>query len=604
MQIFSSWSERQAQIIRWLLLSGWIFLIVSLLAGVDLYPFDVNRCGGSPDCHSLEGNQIFWGMVVPGCLLLLVVFSHELWRRICPLALVSQLFRILGLQRTVSGRGGRREVAKVGPGSWLGRHHVELQWSLFMAGLSLRLLLVNSNTLGLGLLLLLTAVAALVVGWAFGGKAWCQYVCPMGPVQTIITGPRSFFGSPAHIETTSKVTQSMCRTVTDSGKIQSACVACQTPCIDIDSERSYWSSLKGKRGLNWAWMSYPGVVLAFFLIIKLESRGGLDYLRSGMWAYDNEVTEYAWSPLVRGPCIPALPRLVAIPVLLVFAAWSSVALLRWLQQLQQRQLTPDFGERAQEIAIHRTRLLASFLAVNIFFWFADPTIGLLGPAGGQVIRSVALIVSGMWVHRGWYRERATYGRESTSASLRRQLEQLIPDLSPYLDGRSIDELSADEVFTLVKVLPAQISQTKRSLYKGVMAELLVSGRLEQATALVQLEELRQSLKLDDDDHWAAIQELALQDRRILELTGQQKEIRSLRQEAAREAMLELLRLTRLDDLQQLLADPHFRDNLSRIRRDFLLDEASWQDLIASISPRSDQAWNTRRPASTTGGQAA
>lgn len=86
-----------------------------------------------------------------------------------------------------------------------------------------------------------------------------------------------------------------------------------------------------------------------------------------------------------------------------------------------------------------------------------------------------------------------------------------------------------------------------------MAELLVSGRLERATALLQLEELRQSLKLDDDDHWAAIQELAPQDRRVLELTGQQREIRSLCQEAAREAMLKLLRLTRLDDLQQLLS---------------------------------------------------
>lgn len=281
-----------------------------------------------------------------------------------------------------------------------------------------------------------------------------------------------------------------------------------------------------------------------------------------------------------------------------------MALQRWLQQLQQRQLTPDFGERVEEIAIHRTPLLASFLAVNVFFWFADPSIGLPGPAGGQGIRSVALIVSGVGVHRGWYRERATYLRESTSSSLRRQLAQLIPDLSPYLDGRSIDELSAAEVFTLVKVLPAQISQTKRSLYQGVMAELLASGRLEQATALVRLEERRQSLKLDDDDHWAAIQERALQDRRILELTGQQRDIRSLRQDDAREAMHELLRLTRLDDLQQLLADPHVRGNLNRIHRSFLLDEASWQDLIDSFSPCSDRAWNTGRPAITADEQAA
>ncbi len=589
MQIFRSWSERQAQLIRWLLLSGWIFLIVSLFAGIDLYPFDVNRCGGSPDCHSLEGNQIFWGMVVPGSLFVLVVFSHELWRRICPLALVSQLFRMLGWQRRVRGKGGRLEVAKVASGSWLGRHHLELQWSLLIAGLCLRLLVVNSNTFGLALLLSLTALAALVVGWAYGGKAWCQYVCPMAPVQTILTGPRSVLGSPAHVQTNTRVTQSMCRTVTDTGQVRSACVACQSPCIDIDAERAYWATLKGKRGLNWAWGSYPGLVLAFFLIIKLESRGGLDYLRSGMWAYDNEAAEYAWTPLATGPWIPAVPRLVAIPLLLVLAAWISVALQRWLQQWQRRQLTPQVGERAEAIAIHRTRLLASFVAVNIFFWFADPTIGLLGPAGGQVVRSLVLIVSGMWLQRGWRRERATYGRESTSASLRRQLEQLIPDLSPYLDGRSIEELSAAEVFTLAQVLPAQIIQTKRDLYQGVMADLFASGRLEQATALVQLEELRQSLQLDDDDHWAAIQELALQDERILELTGQQRPIQHLRQEAAGEALRELLRLTRTTDLQQLLADPHVHANVSKIRRDFLLDEARWQELVGSFGTSGRQA---------------
>ncbi len=589
MQIFRSWSERQAQLVRWLLLSGWIFLIVSLFAGIDLYPFDVNRCGGSPDCHSLEGNQIFWGMVVPGSLFVLVVFSHELWRRICPLALVSQLFRMLGWQRRVRGKGGRLEVAKVASGSWLGRHHLELQWSLLIAGLCLRLLVVNSNTFGLALLLSLTALAALVVGWAYGGKAWCQYVCPMAPVQTILTGPRSVLGSPAHVQTNTRVTQSMCRTVTDTGQVRSACVACQSPCIDIDAERAYWATLKGKRGLNWAWGSYPGLVLAFFLIIKLESRGGLDYLRSGMWAYDNEAAEYAWTPLATGPWIPAVPRLVAIPLLLVLAAWISVALQRWVQQWQWRQLTPQVGERAEAIAIHRTRLLASFVAVNIFFWFADPTIGLLGPAGGQVVRSLVLIVSGMWLQRGWGRERATYGRESTSASLRRQLEQLIPDLSPYLDGRSIEELSAAEVFTLAQVLPAQIIQTKRDLYQGVMADLFASGRLEQATALVQLEELRQSLQLDDDDHWAAIQELALQDERILELTGQQRPIQHLRQEAAGEALRELLRLTRTTDLQQLLADPHVHANVSRIRRDFLLDEARWQELVGSFGAGGRQA---------------
>jgi hypothetical protein len=68
--------------------------------------------------------------------------------------------------------------------------------------------------------------SALLVGWAYGGKAWCQYFCPMAQVQTIVTGPRSLLGNPAHLDTTSRITQSMCRTIGDQGKLQSACVAC------------------------------------------------------------------------------------------------------------------------------------------------------------------------------------------------------------------------------------------------------------------------------------------------------------------------------------------------------------------------------------------
>jgi hypothetical protein len=79
------------------------------------------------------------------------------------------------------------------------------------------------------------------------------------------------------------------------------------------------------------------------------------------------------------------------------------------------------AERAAAVAGHRTRLAATFLALNIFFWFADPSLGLLGPRGGQLIRSLVLVVSGMWLYRGWSRDKATYTRESTSASLRKQL---------------------------------------------------------------------------------------------------------------------------------------------------------------------------------------
>ena len=108
-------------------------------------------------------------------------------------------------------------MVKIEVGSWLGHHHVQLQWGLFIAGFCLRLLLVNSSPQGLGVFLALTVTAALGMGWAYGGKVWCQYFCPMAPVQAVVIGPRSLLGSPARLETSSCITQSMCRTIGDQG---------------------------------------------------------------------------------------------------------------------------------------------------------------------------------------------------------------------------------------------------------------------------------------------------------------------------------------------------------------------------------------------------
>jgi hypothetical protein len=88
------------------------------------------------------------------------------------------------------------------------------------------------------------------------------------------------------VGTSSRVTQSMCRTITADGREQSACVACQAPCIDIDAERAFWQTLRGKRSLAWAWFSYPGLILAFFLLMEQVGVGTdlaahpLGYLRS------------------------------------------------------------------------------------------------------------------------------------------------------------------------------------------------------------------------------------------------------------------------------------------------------------------------------------
>ena len=150
-----------------------------------------------------------------------------------------------GIEKAAPTTGGRARIRQVRPDSWLGLHHIELQWSLLIAGLCLRLLAVNNHPLVLAILLLGTLAAAMTVGWAYGGKTWCQYICPMGPVQQVLTAARSPLGTTAHVNNTSRITQSMCRTVSSDGHEQSACVACKN-WMDIDAERSFWENLQGK----------------------------------------------------------------------------------------------------------------------------------------------------------------------------------------------------------------------------------------------------------------------------------------------------------------------------------------------------------------------
>lgn len=96
----------------------------------------------------------------------------------------------------------------------MGRNHLYFQLGILCLGLCIRILFVNSNRLALGLFLLFTIGCAIAVGYLYKGKAWCQYFCPMAPVQMIYNGLRSLFDSEAHQGQKQGIIQPMCRTVT------------------------------------------------------------------------------------------------------------------------------------------------------------------------------------------------------------------------------------------------------------------------------------------------------------------------------------------------------------------------------------------------------
>ncbi|MFM7453452.1 MAG: 4Fe-4S binding protein [Cyanobium sp.] len=439
MNLFNTWPERQARLGRWALLLGWLGLIALPLLPINRDGRRPEICDAFPICGDGLATDLFWNLGLP-LVLVCVVLSHELWRRICPLSFVSQLARALGWQRTVPGRNGKPQLVAVEENSWLGCHHVQLQWSLLIAGLCLRILIVNSNALAFSLLTVAALLGALVSGWAYSGKAWCHYLCPFGTAQQVLTGPRGVIGSTAHLDSPTRTTQSMCRTTASQpGQADvSTCVACSRPCLDIDAERSYWQNLQGKRGLNWAWYSYPGLILGFFLLIQATAPAGLavDYLQSRLFVYDNRLAALAWQPFLPAGW-PQLPRLVMIPLLLAAACVLSqqlfAAVERWLERRHSKAGRRDGRERA----IHQTRLLTTFLSVITYFQFKGSPFGIGGSRGDALFITLVVGLSAVWLHRGWHRDRGLYERESTSTSLRRQLAKLGARLEGLLAGRRL-----------------------------------------------------------------------------------------------------------------------------------------------------------------------
>ncbi len=178
--------EKSMRRVRWILTAGWGILLCSLLydplssqltAGSSLVsPFRLGpsrcvefqgRCFEAAP-YSL-GNFVFWMVVVPACIFVLLVFGHDFWRRSCPLSFVSQLPGALKLQRqrrrVHTGTGKiYREGVTISGYSWLGQNHSSLQFGLLFLGLCGHLLFANSSRTALFALSRTTILTAIAVG--------------------------------------------------------------------------------------------------------------------------------------------------------------------------------------------------------------------------------------------------------------------------------------------------------------------------------------------------------------------------------------------------------------------------------------------------------
>ncbi|MDJ0674778.1 MAG: 4Fe-4S binding protein [Calothrix sp. MO_167.B42] len=499
--------------IRWVLVIGWLLLILSLFYDPITYhltnpsnllsPLRDPLPGVLVQGEYLEekpyciGARLFWGMIVPTAVMILLVCGHETWRRICPLYFLSQIPRALGLKP-------RLNIKK---NTWLTRNHFYVQFALLFIGLNFRILFINSARLALGLFLLSIIAMSITIVFLYGGRSWCHYVCPFSVVQTVFTGPRSLLGSNATSATPKTITQSMCRTVDRTTNLEkSDCTGCKYPCMDIDAEKAYWNDLN-KPGRRFVQYGYVGLVIGYFVYYRLYA-GNFDYYFSGAWTHEENQLSTLWKPgfYLFNQAIN-IPKIFAAPLTLTFTVLVSYWGLTKIEKAYRAYVKKHNPQINSSQVLHRMLTVCTFIAFNSFFIYGGrPEIMRLPVAAQLLFNSIVAIVSTIWLVRTWGRSFEEYQKDRLADSFRRQLSKLPINISQLTKGRSLDELSSNELFILGSILPQFQKKDRLQIYKSILEEGLKLKNFTSSDSFEILEEIRDRLSLSENDHFAVLLE--------------------------------------------------------------------------------------------------
>ena len=453
-----------------------------------------------------HGNRILWTVGIALLPLFWVVAGFHVWRRICPLAVVGQLGRLLG-------RPGTRKAD-----GWLASNYLFLQFGLLLVGLSLRLVATNGSAIWLSGFLITVVVAAAVVSFLYGGKTWCNFICPVGVVEKMYTEPARNAGGRGELT-------SQC----------APCVACKKHCPDIDLEQGYWKELPERGRL--VYFAWPGIVVAFYVYYWLYA-GDWDYYFSGYWTYERTQPQ-TW--LDDGfHFMGGIPRVVAAPLTLVLFGAASMALFAGVERLLWTRFRRGLAAGSQEetdcrlVLRHRLLALAGFIAFVAFYFFAgQPTLRRLPEWVVRGVGAAVVFAAAAIFFRRFGRQEAEYVQEKFAQKILKKWE--------WGDAPPSDDLK--DIYLLHTERTKQRESRLRA-YKETVRELVADGLITRAE-LVILDSLRAQLGISDKDHQKVIGELTGEEKQLFDpayqgsveqrLKGQQyrKELERVVVEAAR-----------------------------------------------------------------------
>lgn len=122
--------------------------------------------------------------------------------------------------------------------------------------------------------------------------------------------------------------------------------------------------------------------------------------------------------------------------------------------------------------------LVTFLAFNSFFIYGGrPEILRMAIPLQFLFNAVVMLVSSIWLCRTWGRSSQQYQIEGSSNSYRDELKSLPLNVEQFLDGRTINKLTSEEVIILASVLPEYTQKNKSQVYKAILEDIFIKKKV-------------------------------------------------------------------------------------------------------------------------------
>ncbi len=492
------------------------------------------------------GGRVIWTVVIAVLPFIIVAMGFYRWRQICPLAFWTRMSEWLewpDRRDTPSQQIKRKRMPR-----WLAENYPVVTWGFLTAMLAVRILLVNSNPIALGLTFIGLAIMAIVVGFIYTGKTWCNYICPVSTIQKIYMD----CDKPNYKD------NSMCPKCTGCKTIPSG----SGRCPDINMENDYWQELK-LPSRAWAYYAWPGVVLGFYTWyflhkpyywhemmahgvsamrhIKLEIPQGVmrdqvvstdwGFYMSGDWTRNphpwEEWTTQAWGFHNMPAFLAGVPTIIGVPITLlafatafytVFRVMEAIGIRIRMRKMEARAtgeghpFTDEERKQEQERSLERVRhslfCISGFVAFNLFYTFAGAPTFRLFPEGYKLF-SLAVVIFSTWVL-------TTRLRRSRDLQLQYDQSRTWVKKWPFPNEKPPLDPNLERIYTEV-TLRLKASKDRLRVYKESVRSML-ADRTVTASELGMLDKLSKDMGLSEKEKKDALRDLKKETPQLFERT--------------------------------------------------------------------------------------